>query len=335
MPVSMKDVAKAAGVTEGTVSRALSDSARVNPETRERIQALAHDMGYVPSAIARGLAVRRTSTLGVMISDFGDPFIARLMLALDRQALQHGYSIILSSAGTDPEREVSAIRLLLQQRVDAIIVLDPLVADSSLPQLEHFGVPLVLLNRKRYAHSVGTDNVAAGELAAGYLLDLGHRRVAYIGGNRSMEESLDRQTGYEFALDKRGIPVDPALILQGDGSVESGERGLAQLLALSDPPTAVFCFNDITAAGAFLYAYRTGLHVPTDLSVVGFDDSIASYLVPPLTTVAQAVEELARLSLHMALGLLQGNELPQALNVAGQLMVRQSTAPPRGESCTC
>ncbi len=328
MPVSMKDVAQAAGVTEGTVSRALADSPRVNSDTRLRIQQIAREMGYVPSAIARGLAVRRTNTLGVMISDFGDPFISKLMLSVDREALQQGYSVILSSAGTDPEREVSAIRLLLEQRVDAVIVLDPLVADSSLPQLEHFGVPLVLLNRKRYPYSVGTDNVAAGKLAVDYLLDLGHRRVAYIGGNRSEEESRDRQAGYELALSMRGVPGDPALIATGEGAVRSGERGLEQLLGLDDPPTAVFCFNDITAAGALLYAYHEGLHVPRDLSIVGFDDSMAAYFVPPVTTVAQDVDELARLSLQMALHLLAGQEAPQTLNVPGKLIVRQSTAQP-------
>jgi DNA-binding LacI/PurR family transcriptional regulator len=329
MPISMKDIARAAGVTESTVSRALADSPRVNLGTRKRIQRLARDMGFVPSAIARGLAIKRTSTLGVVIMDIGDPFVAKMVLSIDRQAQPRGYSVILSTAGTDPEREVSAMRLLLQQRVDAIIVPDPLISDSSLSQLQQIGVPVVLINGKRYPYSVGTDSVAAGRMAVNHLLELGHERIAYIAGNRSLDESLERQAGYEQALAGRGIPIDPALIVQGDGWVESGERAMMALLDLAYPPTAVFCFNDLTAAGALLCAYRAGFHVPRDLSVVGFDDSTASYLVPPLTTVSQDSEKLAESALQMALGLLAGRELPFLTTLPAELILRESTAPPR------
>jgi DNA-binding LacI/PurR family transcriptional regulator len=232
MPLAMKDIAEAAGVTESTVSRALANSPRVKLETRRRIQHLAREMGYVPSAIARGLATKRTSTLGVVVMDIADPFIAEVVSALDGKARDCGYSLILSSCGTDPQREMSAIKLLLQQRVDAVIVPDPLVADSTLPQLEGIGVPVILMNRKHYAYSVRTDNLNAARLAVDHLLELGHRRIAYIGGSRRPEESLERQAGYRAALMARGILVDPALSWgwglagrMGGGGVWNGSWG--------------------------------------------------------------------------------------------------------------
>jgi DNA-binding LacI/PurR family transcriptional regulator len=330
MPVSMKDVARAAGVSEGTVSRALADSPRINRETRTRIQHLARRMGYVPSAIARGLAVRRTSTIGAIIMDISDPFIAKMMFSLDRQALARGYTIIMGTAGADPKREMSAIRVLLRQRVDAIIVIDPLVFDLSAPQFPDIEVPLVRLNNMEYPRSVGTDNVAAARAAVGHLLDLGHQRIAYIGGMNSLDESLDRQAGYEQALAERGLPVDPALIVDGDGWSAGGEAGVKRFLAMAQPPTAVFCFNDITAAGALLAAYDARVRVPDDLSLIGFDDSVASHLVPPLTTMAQDTERLAELALEMALALLRGDEPSRATSIPASLIVRKSTAPPRG-----
>ena len=235
MPVSLKDIAGIAGVAESTVCRALKNSPRVKPETRERIQGIAKDVGYVPSAIARGLATKRTSTLGVVVIDITDPFIADLVSAIDKIARDRDYSVILSTCGSDPEQEMSAIRLLLHQRVDAIIVPDPMVADSSLPQLEQLGVPIILMGRKSYAYSVVTDNCDGAYQATHHLLSLGHRRIAYIGGSRSPEENADRRAGYETALADAGVPVEPALIAEGDGWPEGGRACMHALLSLPGP----------------------------------------------------------------------------------------------------
>ena len=328
MPVSMKDIARAAGVTESTISRALANSPRVKLETRRRIQRIAREMGYVPSAIARGLATNRTSTLGVVVMDSADPFIAAVVGAIDKSARDLGYSIILSTYGPNPEQEMSAIRLLLQQRVDAIIIPDPLVADSSLPRLEQVGIPIILLNKKSYVFSVGTDSIDGARQAVEHLLGLGHRRIAYIGGSRSEEESAERRAGYEQALIDHGICLEPSLIVEGDGWSEGGRRSMHQLLALPSPPTAVFCFNDLTASGVLLAAYGAGVRIPQDLSVVGFDDSnLASLLVPPLTTVAQQSDQMARLALQMALDLMEGNTPSTPITLPGKLVTRKSTAP--------
>jgi DNA-binding LacI/PurR family transcriptional regulator len=327
--VSMKDVAKAAGVSLSTVSRALADSPRVKPETREQIQRIAAEMGYLPSAIARGLATKRTHTLGIVVMDIADLFTAEIVRTIDKTALDHDYSVILSNCGADPQRGLTAIKVLHQHRVDGIIVTDPFVSDSFLPLLEESGMPVIIINKKQYPYSVGTDNVDAARQAIVHLLDLGHQRIAYIGSSRHREESLERQRGYEQALVARGISPDPSLVIEGDGWPEGGWLGMERLLKLPRPPGAVFCFNDMTAAGAIKAAHAAGWRVPHNLSIVGFDDiNLALYLVPPLTTVAQQKDQIAQLAVEMALSLRDGNEPPANTILPGKLVVRGSTAPP-------
>lgn len=328
MPSSLRDVAEVAGVAQSTVSRALRNSPKVKPETRERIQRIAKEVGYVPSAIARGLATRRTSTLGVVVFDITDPFIADLVSAIDREARSQGYSVILSTCGADPQQEMAAIKLLLQQRVDAVIVPDPLVADSSLPQLEQLGIPIVLMGRTSYAYSVGTDNRDGTYQATKYLIGLGHQRIAYIGGRRSPEESAERRAGYEMALREAGLAVVPEWVLEGDGWASGGRTCTGSLLSLPNPPTALVCFNDLTASGALLTLYDAGLEVPGDVSVVGFDDSsLASLLTPPLTTVMQHKDDLSRYAIDVALARVKGDRPPVRVVVASTLVVRRSTGP--------
>lgn len=331
MAVTIKDIARVAGVSYGTVSRALNDSPRVKPETRIRIQRLAQEMGYEPSALGRGLATRRSKSLGVAVLDITDPFIAELVRAIDRVALDHGYSLILSHCGGDPERELAAIRLLRQRRADAIIVPDPRVADSLLLR-EPGDAPVVLINRRTYQYSVSTDNQAAARDAVRHLLSLGHTRIAYIGSCLNLTENPERLAGYQQALAEAGLAPPAEYLVEADGWPEGGQRAMRRLLALPHPPSAVFCFNDLTALGAIEAVRSAGLRVPDDLSVAGFDDIyLARYSSPPLTTVAQQSDRMARLAVEMALALIEGTPLPTDTTLPGRLVVRQSTAPPRAE----
>jgi DNA-binding LacI/PurR family transcriptional regulator len=329
MPVTMNDVAQAAGVALSTVSRALSDNPRVRATTREHIQKLAREMGYVPSAIARGLATKRTFSLGVVVRDIVDPFLAELVRLIDMHALELGYSLILSHSGNNERRELAAINILRQQRVDAIIMPDSSVSDSFLSKVTEGSIPVVLLNRTNYRYSIGIDNVGCGEMAVNHLLELGHRRIAYIGGLRCKAESDDRQSGYVRALEKRGLPVDPSLIALGDSWSDGGQECMRKFLSLEHPPTAVFCFNDLTAFGAIGAIQSAGLRVPQDISVVGFDDiALSSFLHPPLTTIAQDKEQLAELAVDMANALATGDQVPERTTLPGRLVVRASTSIP-------
>jgi DNA-binding LacI/PurR family transcriptional regulator len=327
MPVTMDDVAKSAGVALSTVSRALADNPRVSITTRERIQQLAREMGYVPSAIARGLATQRTFSLGVVVRDIVDPFLAELVRLIDMHALELGYSLILSHAGNDERRELAAIYILRQKRVDAIIMPDSSVSDSFLSRVADHGIPVVLLNRMSYPYSIGIDNIASGEMAVEHLLNLGHRRIAYIGGLRCKAESDDRQNGYERALEKHGLPIDRSLIALGDSWPEGGQVRMRQFLNLPQPPTAVFCFNDLTALGAIGAIQSAGLRVPQDISVVGFDDiALSSSLYPPLTSIAQDKERMAKLAVDMAHALATGQSVSERTILPGRLVVRASTS---------
>jgi len=330
MAVSMQDIATAAGVSLSTVSRALAGSPRVAPGTRAQIQRLAYERGYVPSAIARALATRRTHSLGVVVMDITDPFISELVRAMDPVALDHGYTLILTHCGADPERELVAIHRLRQQRVDAIVVCDPSVADSSLPLLELAGVPVILVNRPSFRYAACTDNVQGAWQAGEHLLGLGHTRIGYVGWRRHEEQNRDRQAGLEQALCRRGLGLDPALVVDGDGWPEGGSRAVQHLLALTEPPTALFCFNDLSAIGAMEAAQASGWGVPDGLSVVGFDDiHLARYAHPALTTVAQPCNALAHRTVHMALDLIAGMEPSARAPLPARLVVRSSTDHPR------
>jgi len=335
LPKCLAQRAGIAGVSLSTVSRALAGSPRIAPGTRAQIQRLAHELGYVPSAIAHALATSRTYSLGVVVMDITDSFIAKLVRSVDRIALDHGYTLILTHCGADPERELVAIHRLRQQRVDAIVVCDPSVAESSLPLLEQAGVPVILVNRPSFRYAACIDNLLGARLAAEHLVDLGHTRIGYVGWRRHEEQNRDRQAGLEQALAGRGLGLHPALVVDGDGWPEGGCRGAQQLLALTQPPTALLCFNDLSAVGAMEAAQAAGWRVPDDLSVVGFDDIyMARYAHPALTTVAQPCNALAHRTVHMALGLIAGDEPPAQAPLPAWLVVPSSTDHPALDGCT-
>jgi DNA-binding LacI/PurR family transcriptional regulator len=176
---------------------------------------------------------------------------------------------------------------------------------------------------------VGTDNADAARQAVEHLLQLGHVRIGYIGGSSHLVENPERRAGYEAALRARGIAVDPSLEIEGNGWPKGGWHGMTELMNQPAPPTAVFCYNDLTAIGAIEAASAAGLRVPEQLSVVGFDDiHLAPYVFPPLTTVAQQTDQIANLAVEMALCLADGDDPPRGSALPGKLVVRRSTAPP-------
>jgi DNA-binding LacI/PurR family transcriptional regulator len=334
--VSIKDIARVADVSHSTVSRALGDSPLVSSETKARIQRLAQEMGYSPDAQARSLVMRRTQTIGVVVTAITDPFIAEIVQAVERTAGDHDFSVILASSNAEPEREIAAVEMLQSKRVDGVIVTSSRVGALYQEYLDRLGVPVVLVNshsqqRGPYTFSVNVDNHHGGCLATEHLVSLGYESIAYVGGAANHSDDQERLAGYRRALAQAGLPFDPALVLQGNGRASGGERAWSQLLALQPRPQAVFCYNDVTAIGLMRAARQSGCVIPHDLAVVGFDDiPFASYIQPSLTTVSQPKGEMGRMALEMVLALLESGEpnLPAVSNevVQGRLIVRESTA---------
>jgi DNA-binding LacI/PurR family transcriptional regulator len=341
MRVSIKDIAKAAGVSHSTVSRALSDSPLVSDETKARIQRLAQEMGYSPNTLARSLVTRQTYTIGVVVTTIADPFVAEVVQGIEATAHDYNYTVILCSSGAQPEREIAAVEMLRSKRVDGVIVTSSRIGALYLEHLERIGAPIVLINNHnessgRYTFTITVDNRHGGYLATEHLVQLGHRRIAYVTAPADHSSDLDRMAGYRQALIAGGIEPDPALIVPGNGRADGGEQALPALIELSEPPSAVFCYNDMTAIGLMHAARQVGLSVPGDMAVVGFDDiPFASYFYPPLTTIAQPKIEMGRLAMKMTLSLMtigEENHEEEISNVVvrGTLVVRASTVENQG-----
>jgi DNA-binding LacI/PurR family transcriptional regulator len=330
--VSIKDIARTAKVSHSTVSRALQGSKLVNPKTAALIRRIAANSGYVASAVARSLVTRATKTVGVVVTTISDPFIAEVVSGIEEAANQRGYSVILANSGAEAEREMRAVRGFGERRVDGILVTASRVGATYGTLLESMRVPIVLINNQfpgEFAHSVMIDNVPASRAAVNHLIALGHRRIAYLGDRQGFQSDAERLEGYRRALRKARIPEHPELVCQGDGKAEGGERAAKLLLNLAKPPTAIFCYNDMSAIGALRAAHSRGLQVPRHLSLIGFDDLfVASYTTPALTTVRQPMHQMGKKAMEILLAILGGGTEKSRLIVKGELIVRGSTAPP-------
>jgi DNA-binding LacI/PurR family transcriptional regulator len=226
-----------------------------------------------------------------------------------------------------------AVQSLHEHRVDGILVNSSRVGRLYMPLLAELKVPIVLINNEQpgeFSHSVSIDNLRAGRDATRHLVELGHKRIGYVGNQFGLQADTERFSGYRQVIDEADIGFAPELVVHGDGGPEAGMRATARLLALPDPPTAVFCYNDMQALGALRAARERGLSVPGGLSVVGLDDLyLSSYTDPPLTTVQQPKLEMGRLAAQILLELLSGKSPESRITLAGKLVVRESTAAPR------
>ncbi len=332
-PVSIKDVARAARVSHSTVSRALRGSPLVNPKTAARIRRVAQKLGYLPSALGRSLKTRQTHTFGVVVNTIADPVMAELVAGIQQVSNRAGYSILLAESHCDPDREMRAVRALLEHRVDGVLVAASRVGAEYRPLLDRLQVPIVLVNNQHpqpCPYAISIDSLPAARAVTEYLISLGHRRIAYIGDRLGYQTDVERYSGYVEALRAHGIEPRPELAVKGDGMITGGVKAMSALLEIRNPPTAVFCYNDLTAIGALRAIRARGLRVPADISVAGFDDLfISADTYPPLTTVRQPKVHMGTLAAETLLKLLAGEPCTQDLRVPGELVIRESTAPPR------
>jgi len=322
-------VARAAGVAPSTVSRALHGNPRISTSVTADIRRLAREMGYTPSLPARSLVTRNTATIGMVISHAADPFRGQVVLGAEEEAHRHGYSVYLSSLSHRADCGAVVIRSFHERRVTGLVVsgaqYEALIAEFG----GDFPLPTVIINYPLYPYSVSTDNLSGARQAVKHLLQLGHRRIAYVANEYSHMSNRTRLAGYRAVLAEEGIPRDEALVVQGDGELSGGAAAVGRLFALGEPPTAVFCFNDMTAIGVIHALNRAGRPVPECCSVVGFDDlELAAYYSPPLTTVRQARYELGQRAMGMLLALIKGRVDLQPEMLPAELVVRETTAPP-------
>lgn len=306
---TMRDVAKLAGVSSSTVSHVINETRFVNPETRERVLQAMAELNYQPNRLARSLRNRQTHTFGVLLPNSANPFFAEVLLGVEAACFDHGYNIILGNANDDPERELFYLDVLLSKQVDGIFLVSTGAYHEALEMLTRHNAPVVMVDRSpgtRQIDTVFANNEGGGIIATQYLLDLGHRRIGCITGPSMLTPSADRVTGYRQALESAGLTVDEELIIAGDFQHESGYHAGQQLLGLPDPPTAIFACNDLMAVGVLYAAHEGGLRIPTDISVIGFDDvPLASYTVPRLTTIYQPGQEIGRVAVELLVQRLQ------------------------------
>lgn len=335
MAITSRDVAREAGVSQPTVSRALSGDPRISRKTREHIVEVARSLGYFPNTAARTLITNRTLTVGAVVGDISNLFFSEQVNALYYELLAHGYRMVLFQEGASHvETGEDVVPLLIGNALDGAIFTTGNLDSVTPRHLVEKGIPIVLLNRyieRTGADQVTADNVQGGGLAAQYLAELGHRRIGLITGPENTSTSRDREKGFRSGLKEFGLSLPEELRRIGLYSHESGYRLCLELLKNSGRPTAIFCANDVIALGALNAAEHARLRVPEDVSILGFDDlRISSWETVQLSTVHLPISHMAELAATMLVERIERTREGPARQEVMQthLVERSTTAPP-------
>ena len=332
MVVTIKDVARRAGVSHTTVSRALRDSPLISLATTERVRKFAKEMGYQPSAAARSLKTNRSHVLGVIVSAIDDPFFSEILQGIDDIAQQSGYSLFIAASQRDLNRERAIVRTMREHRVDGVILCSTPFSTEQSKQLNSYEIPIVVINNqsnKEYRYSIFHDDLDGSCQVMKHLIDLGHRRIAYLGYAHSGRTNASRLAGYRQQMQAARLEIHAGYEYQSEAS-DPGSGLLAKdhFCALSLRPTAIFCYNDMLAIGMLRGLQAAGLQVPGDMSIAGFDNiPFSAFTNPPLTTFEQPKRFIGREAASLVLTLLNSDESSSRIQVLqGRLLVRNSTA---------
>lgn len=306
--ITIRDVARLAGVSVATVSRVLNNPAIASKEAREQVLSAVKALGYRPNANAQALATQSSDTIGVVVMDVSDPFFGALVKAVDTVAQQHNKYVLIGNSYHQAEKERHAIEVLIRQRCNALIVHAKSLSDAELALFMDQVPGMVLINRvvSGYEHRcVSLDNVAGAEVATRLLISQGHQRIGYIGSNHAIADECQRFAGYTAALKQARHDLTPppeSWRAEGTPDLPGGEAAMVELLGRNLNLSAVFAYNDSMAAGALAVLKENGIRVPEDFSLVGFDDiPIARYTSPKLTTVRYPIISMATLATELAL----------------------------------
>lgn len=295
---TIKDVAASAGVSIATVSHVINGTRYVSDELKDRVQKAMEELGYRPNTLARSLRSGQSRTIGMVVPDASNLFFAEIGRALEDVGFENGYSVIVCNSDNNLDKQSSYIDTLIAKQVDGVIFISAGDAEEYLGSLSQAGIPVVVADRDvtmGVADVVLLNNELGGYLATRHLIDLGHRKIACISGPNYLTPSADRIDGFYAACEESGIEPNPDWIVIGDFQAQSGDICMTKLLTMPDKPTAVFVFNDMMAIGAMNAIHRSGLRIPHDISIVGFDNiALASSVYPALTTISQPTQEIAR-----------------------------------------
>jgi LacI family transcriptional regulator, galactose operon repressor len=326
---TISEVAQKAGVSSTTVSHVINKTRFVSDETRERVERVIEELGYRPNALARSLRSGETCTIGLILPDSANPFFAEVGRSIEMAAFDAGYSVILCNTENDIDKEHSYIDVLINKQIDGLIFVGAGEDYDSYKKLSDLHVHVVAMDRDYPdldMDVVISDNLQGGKLATQHLIELGHKRIGCIAGPSKVNLSAQRVTGYIQTLEKAGLAVDQNLIISGDFHPESGHEAAIKLLAMQNPPTAIFACNDLMAIGALRAGLELRLSIPQDLAVVGYDDiELASYTTPPLTTIRQPKKDMGLAALKFLLGRIHSEQSsPQRASLPVSLIVRGS-----------
>ncbi len=332
VPPTIKEIAQRAGISYSTVSRALNDKKGVNADLRETIKRAAREMGYLPNSSAKALVQKRIGAIGLIIPRTGgfafqSPYYSQILLGISEVANRHDYKLTLSI-----NEKGSYTSLYFRRLVDGVIVIGNRLDDENVGELESKRVPAVVVpgfleNSKIGIPSVNSENVRCVYRAVNYLLDLGHRKIAFILGMSNSKYSVERFEAYRTAFTDRGLTYDPAYIVESDFSKTDGFRLMGHLLDLPERPSCVICINDTVTPGALHQIHLRGLKIPEDMSIVAIGSSDTLDLIqPPLTTVKIAVTKIGQTAAQMLLQIIENGSCPERhVVIPSELIIRDST----------
>jgi LacI family transcriptional regulator len=336
------DVARAAGLSQSTVSRALRGDPRVAASTRERVPAAAASLGYTPNAMGRMLVEGSTRTIGMVVTDISNPFYPNLIAPLHDELADLGYRMALFTERLEGDGADGSSRLegLVDRGIDGAVLTTSTLEGSVPRELMRRGLPFVFLNRTVDgipADAVTVDNALGASLVAAEVARLGHRRVATVFGPQNTTTGRDRERGFRAGLRAAGIALEDDAVRHGDYTVAAGQEAMRSLMDRSPRPSVVVCFNDLVAIGAMNTAAELGLRVPEDVSLTGWDDlPMASWEICQLTTVRQSMNEMARAAARLIVERVEGRAGPDPRHVLfdPQLVVRKTLGPPARDAET-
>lgn len=328
---TMKQVAEKAGVSTSTVSHVINNTRAVSEDVRKRVLAVIQETRYVPSAVARSLKNDKTNSIGMMIPNNSNPYFAELIQGIEDASFKLGYNIILCNAYDDAKKQAAYLRVLMEKRIDGLILVDSGGGDDLAEILCAMPMPKVIVDREVSGVDgdfIEADHERGGYLATRYLIELGHKQIACVTGPMHLVPSRDRVAGYRRALQEAALAFRSEFLIHSDFTSEGGFNAFQHLLQLPQRPSAIFAGNDLMAFGGMCAANEAGVRVPEDLSVIGYDDiALASYSTPRLTTMAQPKYEMGETIARVLVERIRGGHQPFRREMFTPVLVeRQSTA---------